>query len=60
MGDAPFDFVECFQDTIDYVKLKIKETKEFFNPPDASSIENKRVCLLCFESGEYLFVLVRT
>jgi len=51
MGDAPFDLVECLRDTVDWARVKKREIGEFFNPPDKDAVENKRVCLLCFESG---------
>ncbi len=51
MGDEPFDLVECLHDTADWFRLKKRTIGEFFNPPDADKIENKRICLLCFESG---------
>lgn len=51
MGDEPFSLVECLKDTAEYVRLKNRQFREFFNPPEDDKAENKRVCLLCFESG---------
>ncbi len=51
MGDAPFSLGECLKDTAEWFRVRKKRIAEFFNPPDLDKAENKRVCLLCFESG---------
>jgi hypothetical protein len=51
MGDAPYSVGEFVADAVDWFVVKKRAINEFFNPTDADKVENRRVCLLCFEAG---------